>query len=596
MNLGRSYLGGVHYLAALSLLGAIFLGIVISHPPPAVRGADTPPSQFSAARAERDVRGLTAFGPRAVGARWSKVPGQPATPAHEASRIWVEGRLRELGLSPIEQAGDACDGPTCGRVVNVLARLDPPGVAPGTPALLLLAHYDSVPQGPGAGDDAAGVATIFETLRALQHEPPAWRHPLIVVIDDGEEAGLLGARLFMQHPWAQQVGVVLNFEARGTAGQAAMFETSPRSLWLVREYARAVERPVAASVIYPLYKRLPNDTDLTVTSAAGLQGLNFAFAERDWLQHTQKDSIENLDLRSVQHMGDQALAVARRLLAREVWPHPSGDGDPDGDGVWFELFTQRLVVYSAATARLLALGQLAIFLAALAVVLRRDGRTGARWLGIGLVRALLAVIVAVATGFVIVAVIKLLAGRPRPWRTAPLPTWAALTAAALAVPSALQHLLDHLRPARSLRAIFASAVGGLLPWTVLSIVTAWREVAASALFLWPALLGSTALLAALLRTPRDERADQAGSPRAQIASIAWVQAGLLGGALVWFPLARILYVMAGANLHVTATLPAGLLIALSDPQHALLPPRLRPLIPTLLGLVALGCIAAAAWL
>ena len=209
---------------------------------------------------------------------------------------------------------------------------------------------------------------------------------------------------------------------------------------------------------------------------------------------------------------------------------------------------------------------------------------------------LLAVIVAVATGFVIVAVIKLLAGRPRPWRTAPLPTWAALTAAALAVPSALQHLLDHLRPARSLRAIFASAVGGLLPWTVLSMVTAWREVAASALFLWPALLGSTALCAAFLRTPRDERADRAGSPRAQIASIAWVQASLLTGALVWFPLARILYVMAGANLHVTATLPAGLLIALSDPQHALLPPRLRPLIPTLLGLVALGCIAAAAWL
>jgi hypothetical protein len=304
-------------------------------------------------------------------------------------------------------------------------------------------------------------------------------------------------------------------------------------------------------------------------------------------------------------MGDQALAVARRLLQREVWPGAARGatddrtGDGDGDGVWFELFTRLLVVYSASTARLLAILQVALYAAALWVVLRRDGRVGVRWLLIGLLRAVLAVGVAVAAGFVVVAIIKLLAGRPRPWRTAPLPTWAALTATALALPSALQHLADRLRPARSLRAIFASALGGLLLWTILSVLLTWREVAASALFLWPALLGSGALLTALLCTKRDEPADLASGPRArisQIASVAWVQAGLLGGALLWFPLARILYVMAGANLHVTATLPAGLLIALSDPQHSLLQPRLRPLIPSLLGIVALGCIAAAAWL
>ena len=93
-------------------------------------------------------------------------------------------------------------------------------------ALLLAAHYDSTRDGPGAADDGASVAAILETLRALKSQP-ALQNDLICIFTDGEEAGLLGAEAFVaEHPWAKEIGLVLNFEYRGNRGPFFMFETS----------------------------------------------------------------------------------------------------------------------------------------------------------------------------------------------------------------------------------------------------------------------------------------------------------------------------------------------------------------------------------
>ena len=131
--------------------------------------------------------------------------------------------------------------------------------------------------GPGAGDNASGVAVVLETLRAIKAGPLLDRD-VIVLIDDGEEAGLLGANLFVdEHPWATDVGVVLNFDARGVSGPSIMFETSDKNGWLIHQFAIASPRPVATSVSMDVYRIMPNDTDLTVFKRAGFAGLNFAF-------------------------------------------------------------------------------------------------------------------------------------------------------------------------------------------------------------------------------------------------------------------------------------------------------------------------------
>ena len=121
-------------------------------------------------------------------------------------------------------------------VHNVVARL--PGRDPSR-AVLLVAHYDSVPTAAGAADDGSGVAALLETARALRSGPPP-RNDIIFLFTDGEERGLLGAQAFLREdPWAYAAGVVLNFDSPGSSSPALMYETSPGNGLLVAHYLAA---------------------------------------------------------------------------------------------------------------------------------------------------------------------------------------------------------------------------------------------------------------------------------------------------------------------------------------------------------------------
>ena len=97
---------------------------------------------------------------------------------------------------------------------------------------------------------------------------------MIVLLNDGEEAGLLGARVFSEeHPWAKDVGVALNFDARGNSGPSYMFETSDGNGWLIEQLARALPHPMATSLTGAVYRIMPNDTDFTIYKRHGMPGL-----------------------------------------------------------------------------------------------------------------------------------------------------------------------------------------------------------------------------------------------------------------------------------------------------------------------------------
>src|SRR5262249_34665330 len=153
----------------------------------------------------------------------AREPHPLGSAAEEPVRAYIMDELKKLGLEPeIQRPRDvdpaaAGSGPLGRREVrNIVARWRGTGPA-GKKALLLSAHYESVPTGPGAGDDASGVAAILEALRALKAWPSRERD-IIVLINDGEEVGLFGADVFAaEHPWAGDVGVVLNFEGRGNS-------------------------------------------------------------------------------------------------------------------------------------------------------------------------------------------------------------------------------------------------------------------------------------------------------------------------------------------------------------------------------------------
>ena len=163
---------------------------------------------------------------------------------------------------------------------------------------------------------------------------------MIILIDDGEERGLLGASVFAEeHPWARDVGVVLNFDARGNSGPSYMFETSAGNGWLIEQLARALPHPMATSMTMEVYRLMPNDTDLTIYKKHGMPGLNFAFIGGLKYYHSPEDTPANLDPRALQHQGENLLAMARHLVRLDL------DDVRREDVVYLSVLQQFVVIY-----------------------------------------------------------------------------------------------------------------------------------------------------------------------------------------------------------------------------------------------------------
>ncbi|RIJ37350.1 M20/M25/M40 family metallo-hydrolase [Pontibacter oryzae] len=289
----------------LAITGLALLSLYLLSPPKPVP-ATASATVFSAERAMQHVHQM-AQEPHAMG-----------TAAHARVREYLLGEMQQLGLQPQVQEATVVNSrngmASVGHVYNLLGRL--PGTTPDSSAILLVAHYDSQPNARGAGDDAAGVAAILETIRALKTIAPL-RHDIIVLLTDGEEYGLYGARAFLKHPWAKEVALVLNLEARGNSGPSMTFELSPYNGWLADQYAQAAPYPFISSLAYEVYKRMPNDTDFTVFKEAGYSGLNSAFIDGLVHYHKTTDAPENLDTGSLQQHGSNLLALVKRFDSSE---------------------------------------------------------------------------------------------------------------------------------------------------------------------------------------------------------------------------------------------------------------------------------------
>ena len=312
----------------LLLVAITWAGTLGADRAPASKPADAAPGEFSGARAAALLQ-------RLVG---DDVPHPLGSAANERMRERVVARLQELGLAPELQSGVmVCSAyGVCGTPTNILARIE--GMDAGSArAVLLVAHYDSVAAGPGASDNAAGVATVLEIARILPLLPRP-RQSIILLLDDGEEPGLLGAQAFVQHHrWAAGVTAAVNLDARGTSGPSMMFETGSANRWLMGLYAAAVSHPLTNSVYYAVYKLLPNDTDFSVFKAAGLQGFNFAFIGDVAHYHTALDNVLHADAASLQHQGDNALSTLLALANAGPAPPPSGEA------AYFDLFGTLLI-------------------------------------------------------------------------------------------------------------------------------------------------------------------------------------------------------------------------------------------------------------
>ena len=242
----------------------------------------------------------------------SKEPHAVGFPGHERVKSYIISELKKMGLETTTQEGyTAGDWGNLSKATNILARIK--GTS-NRKALLLLSHYDSSPHSSyGASDAGSGVATILEGVRAFLSANKTPKNDIIILITDAEELGLNGADLFVKnHPWAKDVGLVLNFEARGSGGPSYMLiETNRGNGSLIKEFTKANPKyPVANSLAYSIYKMLPNDTDLTVFREDGdIEGFNFAFIDDHYDYHTALDTYERLDRNTLAHQGSYLMPL-----------------------------------------------------------------------------------------------------------------------------------------------------------------------------------------------------------------------------------------------------------------------------------------------
>ncbi|WP_121343399.1 M28 family peptidase [Flavobacterium sp. 120] len=252
-------------------------------------------SEFSTKRALNQVEAI------------SKQPHYVGSKEHEVVANYLVKELNKLGLETSVQEGyTLSDWGNLVQSKNILARIK--GTS-NSKALLLLSHYDSAPHSysKGASDAGSGVATILESVRAFLYSKTPHKNDIIILFSDAEELGLNGAALFVtKHHWAKEIGLVLNFEARGSSGPSYMLmETNKGNAGLVKEFAAAKATfPVSNSLMYSIYKMLPNDTDLTVFREQGnIQGYNFAFIDDHFNYHTAQDDINHLNKNTLAHQG-----------------------------------------------------------------------------------------------------------------------------------------------------------------------------------------------------------------------------------------------------------------------------------------------------
>lgn len=533
--------------------------------PPEARNIDAPATEFSAERAMAHVE------------RIAQEPHPMGSPANAEVRAYLVEQMKQLGLNPDVQEFNGrlttkyIDADI--QLTNILGVIK--GTGSGKP-LLLMSHYDSVPTGPGANDASVSVASLLETARAIQAGPPP-QNDIWILLTDGEERGLLGAEVFFRDPQHLEVGMIANFEARGSKGSSFMFQTSDSNSRIIEEYARAVSNPVSNSFLVDLYKRLPNDTDLTVALEHGLPGLNFAYGDGWVAYHTPMDNTENVSLETMQHQGENALAVAKHFGNLDLTDLASTD-----DRIYFNLFGL-LVHYPAKWAIPITVVFAAIWMA-FAVLFARISRLSLKGSLLGLLTPIAAIVLSAALSFGLWSLVDTLwAGKMTQ------PTGATYDSLLYSVSFILVTFIVHVALTRWIvRKVneMEMLLGGSFLFLLLLVGSTWFLPGASYLFAIPLLVHYAALTwAAFTRDPIES-----------LNHPAVVLGTSLIPVLMFTSVFHIVFLMLPPGIHLFSVVLIGLILALMSPAVRMLAYAWKWVLPAafivIIVLLAIGWIQA----
>jgi hypothetical protein len=454
---------GIAWLAAAVIVLCIGLALVLREPPRVIKES-APPDWFSAERAMVHVEAI------------AKEPHPWGSPAQEPVREYIRTMLERYQVTPEDHVTPPpANFSGRGPVQNIAGRL--PGSDP-TKAVLLMAHYDSRREGPGAADDSAGVATLLETLRALKVGPQL-KNDVIFLFTDAEEVCLCGARAFVDnHPWKDDVAVVLNFDGRGAGGPVYLSDSGSDNGWLIEQFAAVAPFPRGNSLMGDVQKLMPNDSDLTPFREAGYSVMNFNWIDDYGRYHRATDIPSALDRGTLQHLGEYALPLTRHFGNIDL-------GDTKApNATYFNLLGNVFVFYPQWGSYIALIVLILLFVGAVYLG-RRHGHASIGQSLIGFLVFLVGGALAAGASYGLIQVLELLHGDDLRWvQNVYLGFFAALSIFIMAVIIAAARLW--LR-AQDLM------LGALFTWVIAAIAIAFVAPGGLPFFTWPAIAMLVAL-------------------------------------------------------------------------------------------------------
>lgn len=283
------------------------------------KAKDSDAEGFSAARVLEDIEVI------------SKDNHSVAHPEERAQvRQYLIDRLETMGGKVSLYQYDSLVGPKGKHVeyvfdaVNVLADFPASEQAEDETCLMFVAHYDSRYSTPmpkdtvwsyGAADDGYGVGVTLETVSQLLKHRQDWKQGVKVLFTDAEEVGMMGMKAAWENDRQlfDNVGLIINLEARGTMGPALLFETCPGNEKVMELYESEARYPYTYSLTTVVYGFMPNFTDFTIVKDE-IPGMNFSTIADINHYHTDLDNFSNVKPNSIQHYGEQILPVALKYV------------------------------------------------------------------------------------------------------------------------------------------------------------------------------------------------------------------------------------------------------------------------------------------
>ena len=350
---------GSQFFIVLMVCAGLLLGAWQTLPPGAPGGLDETPITLHEANPAPDFRMMLSHLRAMTGA-----PRPLGSEALADVQQYITDQLTQMGaVYEVARYDLGAQQGTALSLNNIIVTVN--GKNPDE-AVLFVAHTDSVNSGPGAFDDMVSVTALLEAIRALAGQTPA--RDIVFVLTDGEEMGMLGAAQYVKdHPQLKEkTKLVVNLDARGNAGSLMLFETSRNNLGLLRTYQRAVRHPFGLSLAQPIFRLMPNGTDLTSFLNAGYPGINLAVLNGALVYHTPQDNYETFSRASAQQFLHTAWDLVRHLGFEEKLSLNAAE-----DAVFFPFLPGKLLVMPQGLSDILASLTAALPLLALALMLRR---------------------------------------------------------------------------------------------------------------------------------------------------------------------------------------------------------------------------------